>query len=360
MGRVKLKIKRLESSSNRQVTYSKRRHGILKKAKELSILCDIDIVLLMFSPTGRPTLFHGDRSSIEDVIAKFGQLTPQERAKRKLESLEALKKTFKKLDHDVNIQEFLGARAQTMEELTDQSRLMEVQLTELHNRLSCWANPDKIDSLEQIQQIEDSLRESLRRASLHKENMKTKQRMSLDCSNQFQNAIPFHMMMNGMHETYSMPWLANSGNQTLVLMNEPNASSHHRNMECSRESSAPGYPSFYSSEKQPEKGNPGLMNSMGQEGSQFDLGSSSCLSLQLGDQFPYTSYGTLDLAEDKKLELQIQNNANGYPGVYRVNSEVELPRPMYENEHNVWTSTAGPSGVALFDQNPYPQANNVL
>lgn len=61
MGRVKLKIKRLENSSNRHVTYSKRRTGILKKAKELSILCDIDIVLLMFSPTDKPTLFHGER-----------------------------------------------------------------------------------------------------------------------------------------------------------------------------------------------------------------------------------------------------------------------------------------------------------
>ena len=61
MGRVKLKIKKLESSGNRQVTFSKRRNGILKKAKELSILCDVDIVLLMFSPTGRPTLFQGER-----------------------------------------------------------------------------------------------------------------------------------------------------------------------------------------------------------------------------------------------------------------------------------------------------------
>ncbi|KAJ0976325.1 hypothetical protein J5N97_018290 [Dioscorea zingiberensis] len=64
MGRVKLKIKRLENSSGRQVTYSKRRAGILKKAKELSILCDIDIVLLMFSPTGKPTLCLGERRYI--------------------------------------------------------------------------------------------------------------------------------------------------------------------------------------------------------------------------------------------------------------------------------------------------------
>ncbi|KAF5937861.1 hypothetical protein HYC85_025367 [Camellia sinensis] len=104
MGRVKLKIKRLESTSNQQVTYSRRRNGILKKAKELSILCDIDIVLLMFSPTRKATLFRGECSNIEEVITKFAQLTPQERTKRS-----ALKKTFKKLDHDVNIQDFLGS-----------------------------------------------------------------------------------------------------------------------------------------------------------------------------------------------------------------------------------------------------------
>ncbi|PON36762.1 MADS-box transcription factor [Parasponia andersonii] len=115
MGRLKLKIKRLESTSNRQVTYSKRRNGILKKAKELSILCDIDIVLLMFSPTGKPTLYQGERSNFDEVITKFSQLTPQERTKRKLESLEALKKTFKKLDHEVNIQDFLGSSSQTVE-----------------------------------------------------------------------------------------------------------------------------------------------------------------------------------------------------------------------------------------------------
>jgi hypothetical protein len=124
MGRVKLKIKRLESTSNRQVTYTKRKNGILKKAKELSILCDIDIVLLMFSPTGRATAFHGEHSCIEEVISKFAQLTPQERTKRKLESLEALKKTFKKLDHDVNIHDFLGARNQTIEVWIDHLRFM--------------------------------------------------------------------------------------------------------------------------------------------------------------------------------------------------------------------------------------------
>ncbi|XVF39470.1 hypothetical protein PTKIN_Ptkin01aG0037500 [Pterospermum kingtungense] len=62
MGRVKLEIKRIENTTNRQVTFSKRRNGLIKKAYELSILCDIDIALIMFSPSGRISHFSGRRS----------------------------------------------------------------------------------------------------------------------------------------------------------------------------------------------------------------------------------------------------------------------------------------------------------
>lgn len=61
MGRVKLQIKRIENDTNRQVTFSKRRNGLIKKAYELSILCDIEIALIMFSPSGRVSHFSGKK-----------------------------------------------------------------------------------------------------------------------------------------------------------------------------------------------------------------------------------------------------------------------------------------------------------
>lgn len=61
MGRNKLMIQKIENVTNRQVTFSKRRNGLIKKAYELSILCDIDIALLMFSPSGRLSHFSGKR-----------------------------------------------------------------------------------------------------------------------------------------------------------------------------------------------------------------------------------------------------------------------------------------------------------
>ncbi|KAF3796909.1 Agamous-like MADS-box protein [Nymphaea thermarum] len=78
MGRVKLQIKKIENSTNRQVTFSKRRNGLIKKAYELSILCDIDIALIMFSPSGRLSHFSG-KKRIEDVLARYLSLPEQER-----------------------------------------------------------------------------------------------------------------------------------------------------------------------------------------------------------------------------------------------------------------------------------------
>ncbi|AQL01015.1 Putative MADS-box transcription factor family protein [Zea mays] len=78
MGRVKLQIKRIENNTNRQVTFSKRRNGLIKKAYELSVLCDIDIALIMFSPSNRLSHFSG-RRRIEDVITRYINLPEHER-----------------------------------------------------------------------------------------------------------------------------------------------------------------------------------------------------------------------------------------------------------------------------------------
>ncbi|XP_059644586.1 MADS-box transcription factor 6-like isoform X7 [Cornus florida] len=57
MGRGKVELKRIENPTNRQVTFSKRRNGLLKKAFELSILCDAEVALLIFSPSGKAYQF---------------------------------------------------------------------------------------------------------------------------------------------------------------------------------------------------------------------------------------------------------------------------------------------------------------
>ncbi|KAK9948474.1 hypothetical protein M0R45_004047 [Rubus argutus] len=53
MGRGKIEIKLIENQTNRQVTYSKRRNGIFKKAQELTVLCDAQVSLIMQSSTDK-------------------------------------------------------------------------------------------------------------------------------------------------------------------------------------------------------------------------------------------------------------------------------------------------------------------
>jgi hypothetical protein len=53
MGRGRVQLKRIENKINRQVTFSKRRTGLLKKAHEISVLCDAEVALIVFSHKGK-------------------------------------------------------------------------------------------------------------------------------------------------------------------------------------------------------------------------------------------------------------------------------------------------------------------
>ncbi|KAL5762459.1 hypothetical protein ACOSP7_018723 [Xanthoceras sorbifolium] len=53
MGRRKLQVKRIENKSSRQVAFSKRRNGLIKKSREIAVLCDVDVALVVFSSSGK-------------------------------------------------------------------------------------------------------------------------------------------------------------------------------------------------------------------------------------------------------------------------------------------------------------------
>ncbi|KAK9164275.1 hypothetical protein Syun_005177 [Stephania yunnanensis] len=74
MGRGKIEIKRIENSSNRQVTYSKRRAGITKKARELTVLCDAQLSLIMFSATGKLSEYISPSASAKTVFDRYQQV----------------------------------------------------------------------------------------------------------------------------------------------------------------------------------------------------------------------------------------------------------------------------------------------
>ncbi|XP_009345827.1 agamous-like MADS-box protein AGL19 [Pyrus x bretschneideri] len=110
MVRGKTQMKRIENAASRQVTFSKRRNGLLKKAFELSVLCDAEVALVIFSARGK--LYEFSSTSIRSTIERYqmrvkdqGQLTTKafqedmehetndtQTLAKKIESIEASKR----------------------------------------------------------------------------------------------------------------------------------------------------------------------------------------------------------------------------------------------------------------------------
>nr|AKM28411.1 agamous-like 24 [Phalaenopsis aphrodite subsp. formosana] len=69
MAREKIKIRKIANATARQVTFSKRRRGLFKKAEELAILCDAEVGLIVFSATGK--LFDLSNTSMKEIIDRY-------------------------------------------------------------------------------------------------------------------------------------------------------------------------------------------------------------------------------------------------------------------------------------------------
>ncbi|KAA8528954.1 hypothetical protein F0562_033557 [Nyssa sinensis] len=67
MGRGRVELKRIENKINRQVTFAKRRNGLLKKAYELSVLCDAEVGLIVFSTRGKLYEFCSSSSMLKTL-----------------------------------------------------------------------------------------------------------------------------------------------------------------------------------------------------------------------------------------------------------------------------------------------------
>ncbi|XP_015900408.3 protein VERNALIZATION 1-like [Ziziphus jujuba] len=71
MRRGKVEVKRIGDTQSRQVAFSKRRKGLFKKAHELSVLCDVDLALVVFSTSGKTYEF-STGNSISKILERHG------------------------------------------------------------------------------------------------------------------------------------------------------------------------------------------------------------------------------------------------------------------------------------------------
>lgn len=69
MGRRKIEMKMVKDRGSRQVTFSKRRNGLFKKANDLATLCGLEIAIVVFSPGGKAFSF--GNPNVEDVVDRY-------------------------------------------------------------------------------------------------------------------------------------------------------------------------------------------------------------------------------------------------------------------------------------------------
>ncbi|EYU24013.1 hypothetical protein MIMGU_mgv1a026043mg, partial [Erythranthe guttata] len=79
MGR-KIDIKKIDDVTKCQVTFSKRRSSVMKKANEIAVSCGVDVAFIAFSPSGRVSKF-SNQTRIEDVIERYANLPVESRSK---------------------------------------------------------------------------------------------------------------------------------------------------------------------------------------------------------------------------------------------------------------------------------------
>ncbi|KAL5778125.1 hypothetical protein ACOSP7_011051 [Xanthoceras sorbifolium] len=105
MARGKIQIKRIENSTNRQVTYSKRRNGLFKKADELTVLCDAKVSLIMISSTNKVHEYTSSSTSTKEVFDQYqrnlGIDLWSSHYEKMQETLKTLKEVNKNLRRDI-------------------------------------------------------------------------------------------------------------------------------------------------------------------------------------------------------------------------------------------------------------------
>ncbi|XP_023257323.1 myocyte-specific enhancer factor 2C isoform X10 [Seriola lalandi dorsalis] len=90
MGRKKIQITRIMDERNRQVTFTKRKFGLMKKAYELSVLCDCEIALIIFNSTNK--LFQYASTDMDKVLLKYTEYNEPHESRTNSDIVETLSK----------------------------------------------------------------------------------------------------------------------------------------------------------------------------------------------------------------------------------------------------------------------------
>ncbi|CAL9230187.1 unnamed protein product [Arabidopsis halleri] len=154
MGRGKIEIKRIENANSRQVTFSKRRSGLLKKAHELSVLCDAEVAVIVFSKSGK--LFEFSSTGMKKTLSRYGnhQSSSDSKAEEDCAEVDLLKDELSKLQEKHLQLQGKGLNILTFKELHNLEQQLYHALITVRERKERWLTNQLEESRLKEQQAE--------------------------------------------------------------------------------------------------------------------------------------------------------------------------------------------------------------
>nr|XP_043634950.1 agamous-like MADS-box protein AGL62 [Erigeron canadensis] len=152
LGRQKIKIAKIQIKNHLQVTFSKRRSGLFKKASELCTLCGVEIAIVVFSPAGK--VFSFGHPKVESIVDRFLTRNPNfNSTTNSLYFMEAhriasIPELNMQLTHIHNELEAEKKRTETLDEMRKASRSQ-----------FWWEAPIEELNLHELEQLKDSMEE---------------------------------------------------------------------------------------------------------------------------------------------------------------------------------------------------------
>ncbi|QHN80069.1 hypothetical protein HN51_057061 [Arachis hypogaea] len=163
MVRGKTEMKRIENECNRKVTFSKRRNGLLKKAHELSVLCDAQVGVIIFSQKGTLFEFSSTSSHISKILERYQEYTGEfPHNKLREDYIQKLKFDSASMEEKIEILEL--SRRKMLGHCLSSSSFDEIQQMEdkLHTSLQCIRVRKTQLFKEQIEQLQSKERNLLK------------------------------------------------------------------------------------------------------------------------------------------------------------------------------------------------------
>lgn len=149
-------VRKIDNPTSRQAIYLKRRDGIIKKANELSVLCDTDVGVIIFSPSGKLTSF-ASNGRVEDVFLRFIN-RPDGLKGGPIWNEEYLSQRLKQLKQEAEMLE----KIEKIEELEETLYKLNRQLLEAQEKMRYYEpNVEKITSLFEAGVYQQSLENAI-------------------------------------------------------------------------------------------------------------------------------------------------------------------------------------------------------